>query len=870
MDKNNMNNSHNRAVAGLILAFVISLSLIGVLYSQLQANRNQAIETNKRADNARAGELAGQSLLLDMNDGAKMIQSGLLAVEAAKYGPSLQANQALRRYLDLAALPIAKVSHGVGTNVYVAYSPDGKYVVSGDRDSVEVWEAQNGHIIANMPFYYTSSVAFSPDGKYVAAGALTENGEARVWEVSSGREIVSQSFGAWVGFVAFSPDGKYVAWSGGSTIRVWDVKRAQEVVQMPHQSVYFITFSPDGKYLLSSGYDRTARVWDVESGSEVLKLAHNGLVKKAIFSPDGKYITSASDDKMLRIWNANSGQVVFEKYNDSDVNDIAFSPDGRFLAVGLEEGTVMVWSISYGNEIARMSHRHSVNSVVFSPDGRYIASSSYGDARIWLAMTGRDVAHFDDATIVSIDFSPDGKYVATGGCESLTYYQNGQPSICQGIARVWEVSNGRVVFDIPQRNSQYDYGNIHSVMYNPLNSSYVLTGNSDGYARVWNTRSGQEVFRIRLGDDRNPVYAAFSPNGKYILARSTVEASIWDAQNGTEISHKDHLEGITAMAFSPNSEIVVSGSWDGTIIVWEAKSGREIARMAQIIKWESLTFSPDGKYVAAIDSVKDGVLPKEGIIRIWEVSNGQEITRITYPSQVDTIVFSPDGKYIALSGFTDPLKPNHKGMVSIREVLSGSEIARYFHPYRIYSMIFTSNNKYLITDSADSHGTIVMWNVQTGKEAARILSGAPFWGSYSLSLSHDDRYLITSGYSIRLWDLQSDRPQIEVLNELTNNITFITHTNYLQSKDKIFEITFSNLGSSKFSSDGRYILTTGCDFNQYGVCNEQHVFILYWRIEDLIAETCRRLPRNFTQSEWVQYFPNEEYRATCPNLSIEP
>ena len=870
-----MANINKQGVVGLITAFIfiISLSLLGVLYSKLQETRKQAseqiMEISKRADIARAGDLAGQSQLLDVNNGTKMIQSGLLAVESAKYGANLQADQALRRYLSLAALPIAKVPHGVKSTVHVAYSPDGKYIVSGGIDSVKVWEAQSGHVIANMLFYSASSVAFSPDGKYVAAGGW--DGTARLWEASSGRVIISQIFGIWVRSVAFSPDGRYVAWGGEDTIRIWDIHKAREAIQIPYHRVNFITFSPDGKYLLSSGDDRTARIWDLKNGSEIVKLSRNGSIRKAIFSPDGKYIASAGDDRAAQVWEVSTGREVSKIYHDDTVNDIAFSPDGRYVVSGSSDKTARVWEAFNGHELARMTHENGVMSVNFSPDGKYIASASYyGTARIWLAFNGHEITRFADASISSVVFSPDGKYLVSGGCESLTYYQNGQPPICQGVARTWEVSNGRYVIDILQRNSRFDYGNINSIMYSPLNNNYVLTGNSDGSARIWDIRSGQEITRV-TPIERNRVSATFSLNGQYILTLGWGNvARVWDAPSGREIAHMTHADQVTSVAFSPDNKYVASGGSDGIVIIWEAKSGREISRMSQSGGVWHLVFSSNGKYVATVDpGSQNGALPKEGIVRIWESPGGHELTHITHSSQIDRIAFSPDSKYIVLSGFTDPLEPNHKGIVSIREVLSGREVASYYHPYRIFSMIFSSDDKHLFTGSADSHGTIVMWDMQAGKEVARILSGAPLWGYDSLSLSPDSRYLVTSGYSTHVWDLQSDRTQVETLGELKDNLTFITHTSYLQSKTKIFDFPLSYSGFSRFSPDGRYILTTGCDVNQYGICNEQHIYILFWRIEDLIAEACRRLPRNFTQAEWVQYFPNEKYRATCPNLPME-
>ena len=72
-----------------------------------------------------------------------------------------------------------------------------------------MWEAATGKELARMTHdRFVLSVAFSPDGKYVISGG--SDGTARVWEAMTGREVARMIFNGAVTVVAFSPNGKYV------------------------------------------------------------------------------------------------------------------------------------------------------------------------------------------------------------------------------------------------------------------------------------------------------------------------------------------------------------------------------------------------------------------------------------------------------------------------------------------------------------------------------------------------------------------------------------------------------------------------------------------------------------------------------------
>ncbi|CAE7095945.1 unnamed protein product [Rhizoctonia solani] len=260
----------------------------------------------------------------------------------------------------------------------VAFSPDGKSVVSGSRDNtVRMWDA-NGSSSIGEPLEGHSesveSVSYSPLGNLIASGSRDDT--IRLWDPSTGQQSGEAFKGIYYFLsVAFSPDAKLIAsGSSGSSsyfytpyaVQLWDVqngKAAWGPFGGHTHNVNSVSFSHDGTRLVSGSNDETICVWDVERKSRVLGplQGHADWVRSVAFSPDSTQIVSCSSDRTIRLWDPRTGKTIGNPcYGHTNyVWSVSFSPRGTYIASGSWDKTVRLWDVRTGRQVEQPFEEHT-------------------------------------------------------------------------------------------------------------------------------------------------------------------------------------------------------------------------------------------------------------------------------------------------------------------------------------------------------------------------------------------------------------------------------------------------------------------------------------------------------------------------------
>jgi WD40 repeat protein len=511
----------------------------------------------------------------------------------------------------------------------LGFSPDGKTLAAVADTGVVLLDAADGQSRGLLGSHFVAaSVAFSSDGKSLVGWNAW--GSYRVWDANSlwpaksfsgepcNEGCMQITYAGMViplsapvsGGEAASPDGRlHIVFGGYSEpIVVRDSEKDDQAIAMLPAGPA-AAFSPDGMLLATTDASDSILLWDVaalESGAMPVHLEptragprlstptpfatstplpnqsmdlHAGAILGLAYSADGASLTVAAADG-----------VFLYKYTKGDVNElwrwpasldsssVAVSPDGATVAAGPE---LSLWNVATAQQVRTLmlsGEEVFGRMPAFSADGQLLAAVTAQGIGVWKTATGSLVRTLGDASLTDVvfddlAFSPEGKTLAAAAGTQLY---------------LWDLETGR----LPEPVSFNCRGDVtYDQVYPPDGKTLAIAcGPSDyplGFLSFWDVPGGE--LHDYLDETTAVRRLAYSPDGK-VLAMGLYDGRIYLWGPGINVEVDGHGESrgdspwgpggellgteheVTALVYSPDGQILASGSRDGSVLLTQVGS----------------------------------------------------------------------------------------------------------------------------------------------------------------------------------------------------------------------------------------------------------------------------------------------------------
>ena len=528
-----------------------------------------------------------------------------------------------------------------GGETGLAWSRDGRYLVTGNAGTLKAWHFPRHEVVAALPpLANVQGQSFSPDSRQLAV--VTRDGMLTLYDLSSGGQVKRLALGGGGWGCCFHPTRRWLALAQGNTIRTYDLDAEKPFGKdlLHPAGVGAVVWHPDGNSLAAACSNLKIYVWDLATRrpTAVLEGCRNSVVHLT-FNRAGDLLISDGWDGLLRFWHPRTGKQVFSTPGDL-VLASSFSPDDRQIAARitgpsgqLEPG---LWDVAACREYRTLVHDPI-------PPGDDRPPSYYGGS-----------------------LHPNGRWLAL--------------AMWDGV-RIWDLPSRRQLAWLP-------IGQTGGVRFEP--SGALLTNGDSGWWRWPLHTDAANGSRLRIGPpDRFPVPGMFmnisgSHDGRVLAVPFLNGGVVLHADRPYQPIRLVPQDDVRGVSVSPDGRWVATGRHNGTgIKVWEAATGKLVKELlldhthcgpnfSRDGRWLATSASGDGCRLWAVGSWEPGIhLPNSwgamfttdgwvlatsvalGVLALIDPATGREYVRLEDPNQddFDWFEFTPDGTQLITSSF---------------------------------------------------------------------------------------------------------------------------------------------------------------------------------------------------------------------------
>ena len=551
---------------------------------------------------------------------------------------------------------LGEALHGPEDRVLsVEFSPDGRLLAAGSRDgSVWLWDVSNAQrpTLLAEPMREAEgaaqAVAFGPDGLLAVADAAQA---AHLWRLETAdgapTHVARIPVPSRVNAIAFAPDAPVLATgSNDGLLRMWSVSNPSrpvmvaEPLEVSENWINAMSFAEEGQTVAIASSSNNVHVWDLRRRQELLVLPHPEPTTAVAFRGGDQRLITNSADGVARLWSFPGPAM---RTADREISSLAFSPDGGLLAdAGVD---VSLWEVADGRRVRQigpplpmppgvelMSGLVSINA-----DGSLLAASARGTNDVWLWDISNPAApelvptplHGHSELVEEVRFAPNAPLLVTAGDDDTI--------------RLWNVADPHAPRALAQLAP--GAGNVFMVAFSP-DGRTVTAATQAGRVLRWdvsNPSAPQPLDDTVVSTDY--VYSVDISKDATTMATGTADGKVqlWDLTDGAPEPIGRPMSGpdgyVHALRFSPDGGQLAAGMTTGQLWVWDL-SDREHPRLAVLLQepnqstW-AIAYRPRDSALAAV--LGDTVLLDPDPVRIVDAlcaASGTPISREEWSEHV--------------------------------------------------------------------------------------------------------------------------------------------------------------------------------------------------------------------------------------------